>query len=133
MRSINNVLLTGNLCKDLEIKYITDSFVIGLSSIAVNKAVKKGDDWTEETSFFDIRIKGNMANGLKPYLTKGSKITLMGELSQDRWEKDGQKFSRVVIDVSQVVFGSSKNETKPTPAEATPKIGADGFPEDLTF
>lgn len=131
MRSINTVVLTGNLCKDLEIKYITDSFVIGLSSIAVNKAVKKGDDWTEETSFFDIRIKGNMANGLNPYLTKGSKITLIGELSQDRWEKDGQKFSRVVIDVNQVVFGSSKNETKPAPAATTPT--SDGFPEDIAF
>lgn len=110
MQGINKVFLTGNLCKDLEVKHITDSFIIGTTSIAVNKSVKKGEEWTEETSFFDLRIKGNQCNGLKTYLLKGTKVSIEGNLSQDRWEKDGQKFSRIVVDVDRVVFNAPKTE-----------------------
>ncbi len=36
-------------------------------------------------------------NTVKPYLTKGKQIAIQGSLRQNRWEKDGQKQSRVVI------------------------------------
>jgi single-strand DNA-binding protein len=63
-------------------------------------------------------------------LTKGTQITVSGYLKQDRWEKDGQKQSRVqvVADMVQVPNVSKKDADKV--AEA---FGGEAFPEDNPF
>ena len=71
-------------------------------SIAVNRSKKSGDQWIEEVNYFNITIWGKTAENLKPYLTKGKQICVEGHLKQDRWEKDGQKQSRVTIVADQV-------------------------------
>ena len=43
-------------------------------------------------------------------LTKGKQVAVDGELRQDRWEKDGQKFSRVSIVANNVQLLGGKSE-----------------------
>ena len=48
-----------------------------------------------------------MAENLRPYLLKGKRIGIDGNLRQNRWEKDGQKFSRVEINANSIQLLSS--------------------------
>jgi single-strand DNA-binding protein len=54
-----------------------------------------------------VTIWGKTAENLKPYLTKGRRVIISGYLKQDRWEKDGQKYSRIgiVADTVQLCGG----------------------------
>ena len=104
MKDINSVALVGRLTRDAEIK--REGLIA--FSLAVNRTVRDGDNWKDEASFFDCQhwTKADIAK----YLTKGKQIAIVGELIQDRWEKDGQARSRVIINVSQVQFIGSKDQ-----------------------
>ena len=135
MTDINSVVFVGRITKDVgsderSFSYIGNGTAKAVVNIAVNRGVKKGDKWEDETSFFDVVIWGKTAENLKPRLTKGTQITVSGYLKQDRWEKDGQKQSRVqvVADMVEVPNISKKDADKV--AEA---FGGEAFPEDNPF
>ena len=138
---INHVTIVGRLTRDAEISYLPSGAAVAKISIAVNRSRKNGDQWVEEVSYFDSAIFGKTAENLKPYLSKGKQIGLEGHLKQDRWEKDGQKFSRVSIiaDNVQLLGGRSDGDgsgysgapSAPT-GEQSPQSG-DGDPDDIPF
>lgn len=113
MEDINHLTIIGNLVKDAELKYTNTGTPITALTIAVNRSVKKGDQWTEEASFFDVSLWGKRGESLNQYLIKGTKIAVSGSLKQDRWEQDGQKRSRVIIQAENIqLLGGNKQDTQ---------------------
>ena len=105
MTDINHVMLIGRLTRDLDDRnfgYVGNGQCRANVSIAVNRSRKYGDHWVDEVTYFDVTSWGKQAENLKPYLTKGKQIAVEGFLKQDRWEKDGQKFSKVTITANNV-------------------------------
>lgn len=156
----NKVTLIGRLTRDVDLKYTTTGTAIAAVSLASNRSVKKQDNWEKEFSYFDANIYGRMAENLKPYLIKGKMILISGRLKQDRWEKDGQKFSRIKIEVEEVqLLGGNSSENPnnsnereqpqfnvmqqiqaipqqiaPTPPAPDPSLfNNDDFPDDIPF
>ena len=161
---LNHVVLVGRLTRDVgsderSFGYIGNGQARANVSIAVNRSRKGADgNWVEEANFFDVTIWGKQAENLKPYLTKGKQIAVDGYLKQDRWEKDGQKFSRVSIVANNVQLlggrseggqsmsgGASggfqpRNDFSQQPSNPMPSFGGDSydgsasdFPEDIPF
>lgn len=129
MTDINRVVLVGRLVRDLgndqrDFAYTPSGQARANISIAVNRSRKQGDQWVEEANFFDVTIWGKTAENLKPYLTKGKQIAVEGYLKQDRWEKDGQKFSKVgiVADSVMLLGGRSDNGGSQSSGGYTPKF-----------
>lgn len=114
MTDINKTILVGRLTKDIEIKYTNSGAAIGNLSIAVNRSRKQDNQWVDEASFVDVKIYGKMAESLRPYLTKGKQIAVEGFLKQERWQKDGQNFSRVIVGAEnvQLLGGNSGNDSQ---------------------
>lgn len=115
MTDLNHVVLIGRLTRDLG----TDerSYAVTANgqaranvSIAVNRSRKNGDQWVDEVNYFDVTIWGKTAENLKQYLQKGKQIAVDGYLKQDRWEKDGQKFSKVVVVANNVQLLGGKTD-----------------------
>lgn len=140
---INSVCLTGNLTRDMELSYTQGGLAVGKFSIAVNRSVKQGDQWVDEASFFECTLFGKVAESLKQYLIKGKQVAVQGTLKQDRWEKDGQKHSKVSIIVlnlkllggkSDATGGEQKSQFRKE-YEQQQELGAvgDDFPEDIPF
>ena len=108
----NKITPIGRLTRDIDLKYTTTGTAIAAVSLASNRSVKKRVNWETEVSYFDANIYGRMAENLKPYLIKGKMILIAGRLKQDRWEKDGQKFSRIKIEVEEVqLLGGNSSES----------------------
>ncbi len=106
-QDINDLTIIGRLTRDLgsderSFGYTQNGIARANVDIAVNRSRKQGDQWIEEVSYFTVLLWGKTAENLKPYLTKGKQIAVKGFLKQERWEKDGQKNSRVVIVSEQV-------------------------------
>lgn len=115
MTDLNHVVLIGRLTRDLgtderAFAYTPNGTARANISIAVNRSAKHGDQWVDEANFFDVTIWGKTAENLKPYLTKGKQIAIDGYLKQDRWEKDGQKFSKVTIQANNVQLLGGRND-----------------------
>jgi len=108
---LNRVVLIGRLTRDAELRQ--NGTTVSSFSIAVNRKKKQGDEWVDDVNFFDVCLFGKQAESLQKYLTKGKQIAIDGELKQDRWEKDGQNRSKVVVIANsvQLLGGGSGNES----------------------
>jgi single-strand DNA-binding protein len=107
MASFNRVILVGNLTRDPELRYIPSGTAVSEIGLAVNDRVKKGDQWVDEATFVDVTLWGRTAEIANEYLSKGSQVLIEGRLKLDRWEKEGQKHSklRVVGERMQMLGG----------------------------
>ena len=121
MSDINSVIMSGRLTRDMEIRQTSGGTSVGGFSIAVNRWNGK----EEEACFFDCRLWGKRAESLEPYLKKGTALTIAGSLVQERWEKDGDKRSKIIVNVDTVKLSGSKGggDTK----------GKEEFSDDLPF
>lgn len=139
MTDINHVMIIGRLTRDLgnderSFAYLPSGQARANVSIAVNRSRKQGDQWVDEANFFDVTIWGKTAENLRPYLTKGKQIAVEGYLKQDRWEKDGQKQSRVTIVANNVQLLGGKSDGGPQQQSGgyTPRFNQNAAPQQNT-
>lgn len=106
---INSTNIIGRLTKDAELNYSGAGAAIVNFSIAVDHMKKK--DGTADTSFLNCKVFGKLGETLHKYMTKGKQVAIRGYLKQERWEKDGQKQSRVIINCEEIELlgGSAGN------------------------
>jgi len=123
---LNSVSLIGRLTDDQTLRFTNDGKPVGNFSVAVDTGY--GDK--KDTSFFSCVLFGKLAETLNQYLTKGKQIGLTGSLRQNRWEKDGQKNSRVEIVVRdvQLLGGKDKEEQAEQPRQQGFAPKGTGFP-----
>jgi single-strand DNA-binding protein len=131
LNNLNHVQITGNLTRDSETKYTPGGLAILTFSLAVNRSVKQGDGWKQEASFFDCKAFGKIAEW-RSGLTKGQAVLVAGELRQERWEKDGQSHSKVVI-VAETVEKLQIDKKGEKPDERPAQDHGDGFADDIPF
>ncbi len=108
MASFNRVILMGNLTRDVELKYTGTQLAVTDVTVAVNdKRKNQQGEWIEEVTFVDVTLWGRTTEVAAEYLSKGSPVLIEGRLKLDRWEKDGQKHSklRVVGEAMRMVGG----------------------------
>ena len=126
MASYNRVVLVGNLTRDPELRYISSGTAVTEIGLAVNDRRKnQSGEWVDETQFIDITLWGRTAEVASEYLSKGSSVLIEGRLKLDRWEKDGQKNSklRVVGEKMQMLGGRSGSGSGgggPSPSSSSP-------------
>jgi single-strand DNA-binding protein len=134
MSSFAGCDIIGRLTRDSELKYTTGGQACAHFSIATDDRKKKGDQWIEEPSFWDITLWGKQAESVNQYLTKGKLVHVSGKMNQDRWEQDGQKREKlkVTADTLTLLGGGEKDGTQGTPrtgkAEAHEPLASTGKP-----
>lgn len=132
---LNRVLLVGRLVRDIELTHTQSGTALGKLSIAVNRRVKKDGNWIDEAGFYDAVQWGKRAEALAPYLLKGQQVAIDGSLKQDRWEKDGVKRSKVVIELDNIqLVGSNNGDRQPVkPAQNNGNQQYSNAPNDEIF
>ncbi|HER3288629.1 single-stranded DNA-binding protein [Streptococcus pyogenes] len=85
----NKVIAIGRLVAKLElVKTATDKHVARLS-LAVNRRFKNASG-EREADFISVVVWGKLAETLVSYASKGSLISIDGELRTRKYDKDGQ-------------------------------------------
>lgn len=103
--------ILGRLTRDVETKFTASEMAIANFSIAVDG--RRKDD---ESSFFDCTAFGKTAEAIAKWFSKGKPIILQYRLQQERWEKDGQKRSKVSLIVEGFSFIPKTNDDAPAAA-----------------
>jgi len=85
--------ITGNLVDKPTLRFTNSGLPVASFSVAVSS--KKGEE--EYTSYFDCSAWGSLAENLSASLEKGARVFVEGNLTQDRFEKDGVKREKVVL------------------------------------
>lgn len=133
MSNLNVTVLEGHLVKNAELGYFSDQSAYCNFSIANNESYKnQNGEYENIPSFFDCSIKGKYAETMCKNLLKGRGITIVGRLKQSRWEKDGQKYSRVYIKVQEIHLSPMAATNGGTASHTfQPMKQQDYYPENL--
>ncbi len=108
---INNVVVSGNLTRDVELKELSSGRKVCAMGIANNRTYVSNGQKTEEVSFFDVEVWGVIAENCAKYLSKGSPVVVVGRIKQERWETEqGDKRSRIKVVAATVQFLMSGNK-----------------------
>lgn len=99
---INHVVVVGRLTRDAELRYANSGTAICAFSIGNTYRIKRGDNWEEESNFFNCVMFAKRAEALHQYLTKGTQVCIDGSLRYSKWEQDGQPRSKVEIHVNDI-------------------------------
>jgi single-strand DNA-binding protein len=111
MASFNRVILLGNITRDIEVKYLQSGTAVTEIGLAVNERYKnQSGEWVEDVVFVDVTLWGRTAEIASEYLGKGSPVLIEGRLKLDRWEKDGQKHSRLRVTGERMQMVGAKGE-----------------------
>jgi len=110
-RSVNQVILLGNLTRDPELRQTPNGQSVVSFSLALNRAYKdQSGEWQEATDYIDVVAWGPLAERVSQYLTKGRRCLVQGRLQSRSWEQDGQKRSKVEVLANDVTFLDGRGE-----------------------
>ena len=99
---MNNVILTGRMTKDPDLKYTSG----GKANVRFTLAVQRTKD---EADFVNCVAWEKTAETIAEYFRKGNRILIQGRLSVNSYEQNGEKrkFTRVLANTFE--FIDSKN------------------------
>lgn len=114
-RSLNRVVLIGNLTRDPELKYTPAGTAVCTFGVATNRSWTTADGQTkEETQFHRIVAWQKLAELCGKLLTKGRKVFCEGRITYRTFTgKDGlqRTIAEIVLD-DFIVFGDGKRTTE---------------------
>lgn len=139
MSADNSVHLTGNVTRDPELRFSASGTAICNLGLAVNKRVlnKQTQQWEDgQVTFVDIVAFAGLAEQVAEAVSKGDRVTVIGELSYRSWETDdGQKRSKLEVRADEVSaslrFGSVTIAARDRqPVSASVSSGAQSGPPE---
>jgi single-strand DNA-binding protein len=106
-KSVNKVILIGNLGKDPEVKFTPQGTAVAKFSLATNERYKdKSGEWQDRTEWHNIVAWQRLAEIAGEYLKKGRSVYIEGRLRTDSWDdkETGQKKYRTEIVANDLVL-----------------------------
>ena len=112
-KSVNKVILVGNLGKDPELKYTPQGTPVAKFSLATNERFKDKDgNWQDRTEWHNITAWARTAEIAGEYLKKGNKVYIEGSLRTHSWDdkQTNQKKYMTEIVVNDMVLLGGRGE-----------------------
>lgn len=139
-KSVNKVILVGNVGQDPEVKYTPSGVPVARVSLATNERFKgNNDQWQDRTEWHSIVAWQRLAEIVCEYVRKGTKLYIEGKLQTTSWQdrQSGEKKYRTeIVARDLVLLGSRENghntaavrSSRDPDAEAAPAIVDDDIP-----
>ncbi|MBA51766.1 MAG: single-stranded DNA-binding protein [Acidimicrobiaceae bacterium] len=90
----NNVFITGNLTRDPELRFTASNIPVCSFGIAWNQRNRDGED---KPHYFNCTAWRDLGENIAESFRSGDRVSVVGRLDFQQWERDGQKQSRVEI------------------------------------
>ncbi len=137
-RSLNKVLLIGNLTADPELRYTPSGKAVASFSIATNRSYTSNDETKEETEFHRIVAWDKLAEICSQYLVKGKKVYVEGRLQTRKWtDKEGNDRQTTEIVINELLMlGDKPSDTPSKPIKKADKEEIkeeEVSPDDIPF
>ncbi len=119
MTDINNIVISGRLTSDAEIRVTKSGKKLTHFSIASNDDYKADEKWVERAYFFNVLLSG------EKQLSKGTQVVVEGKMTQFKIEKEGQAKTYHRIIANKVKKYEQKKEEKPNSEYVTDEVTED--------
>ena len=106
-KSVNKVILVGNLGQDPEVKYTPSGTPVAKFSVATNERFKdRSGEWQDRTEWHNVVAWQRLAEIIGEHVKKGSKLYIEGKLETSSWDdrQGGKKRYRTEIVARDIVL-----------------------------
>lgn len=135
MKSLNRVELIGNVGKEPEVTYTTGGKAVAKFSLATNERFKdSAGEWQERAEWHNIVLWERLAEIVKEYVRKGSKLYIDGRLQTRSWDDktSGQKKYMTEVTAREMILLDGKEKSDREESESAPAVKPIGD-EDIPF
>lgn len=126
MRSVNKVIIIGNLTRDPEMKATQNGQNITTFGVATNREWITGSgEKKKSTEFHEIVAWSRLADICSKFLKKGKLVYLEGYLKRRSWDSDNgeKKFKTEIVLEDMIILSKKPNEEDgDLPVIETPEI-----------
>lgn len=121
-RSVNKVILVGNLTRDPELRYTPAGTAVCTMGVATNRSwTTQSGETKEESEFHRIVAWNKLAELCAQLLTKGRKVYVEGRLATHSWTaQDGGQRSSTEVVIEDMIILDSKKVTAPVTVNSGP-------------
>ncbi len=113
-KTVNKVVLLGNLGKDPEVKFLPNGQAVANFGLATTYSIKDKttNDWKELTDWHNVVAYGRAAEIIRDYVKKGHKLYIDGRLTTRSWDdkESGKKVYKTEVVVDQYVLMSGRGD-----------------------
>jgi single-strand DNA-binding protein len=102
---MNYITISGNLGKDAELRQAGQDTVLSFS-VADSQGKDKPSIW------WNCSLWGKRAESLQPYLLKGAQVTVVGQVSEREWTKDGVTRKSMDVRVQDIALQGGKRDAE---------------------
>jgi single-strand DNA-binding protein len=116
-RSLNKVILIGNLTRDPEMRYTPQGTAVCTFGLATNRQwVTESGEKKEDAEFHRLVAWNKLAEICSQLLTKGRKVYVEGRLQTRTWQgQDGaQRNSTEIVVSDMIILDSRRDGAAPT-------------------
>ncbi|WP_372880877.1 single-stranded DNA-binding protein [Psychromonas sp.] len=114
-RSVNKVVLVGNLGKDPEMRYMPNGGAVANLTLATTESWKdkQTGERKDKTEWHRLTVFNRLGEMCGEYLKKGAKIYVEGKLQTRKWQgQDGQDRYTTEIVVAEIQLLDSRNSAQ---------------------
>ncbi len=126
-RSVNKVVLVGNLGKDPEMRYMPNGNAVANLTLATTESWKdkQTGERKDKTEWHRLTVFRRLGEMCGEYLKKGAKIYVEGKLQTRKWQgQDGQDRYTTEIVVDEIQMMDSRNQGQGQFQQNAPQQGA---------
>ena len=120
MRSVNKVILIGNLTRDPELRQTTNGQTIATFGLATNREwVTSGEEKKSSAEFHECVAWAKLAEICSKYLKKGKFVYVEGYLKTRSWDTEEgiRKFKTEIVVEDMIMLDKRSNDDEYTEEE----------------
>lgn len=108
-RSVNKIILVGNVGQDPDIQETGNGTKVAHFSLATNRRTTgSGEEPQERADWHRLTVWNRLAQFAQDYVSKGDRIYVEGRLEYDSYERDGVTIPTADITVRELVLLSPR-------------------------
>ena len=116
-RSVNKVILLGNLTRDPELRYTPQGIPVADFGIATNREWVADGEKQEVADFHNIVAWSKLGELCSQLLKKGSKVYVEGRLQTREWQTEtGEKRYKTEVVITEMVLLSGGKDAGSSPS-----------------
>ena len=113
-KSVNKVILLGNVGKDVEIRSTPSGVMVASLTLATSDRQKDAQgNWQDKTEWHNLKAFNRTAEIIRDYVKKGTKLYVEGKLTTNSWDdkESGQKRYRTEILINELCLLSGREDS----------------------
>jgi single-strand DNA-binding protein len=108
-RSINKVILVGNVGRDPDVMTTAAGTKVAHLSLATSRRIQRDGGFEDRTEWHRLTLWDRLARVAEDYVRKGDRLYVEGRIEYDSFEKNGVTIPTTDVQVRELVLLSPAN------------------------